>query len=280
MRTQRARRKYVNVAMMSLSVVSALLGLTVLVIILIHLLVEGAGALNLGVFTQDLPGPMGEGGLRNAIVGSLIMTGLAMLVGIPLGILAGTWMAEYGRFSRLTPVIRFCNDILLSAPSIVVGLFVYQILVITLGHFSALAGAAALALLLIPVVVRTTEDMLLMVPETLREAGLALGVSRMAVIRKISYRAARAGIVTGVLLAIARISGETAPLLFTALSNNFYSTDLTGPMASLPVTVFNFALSPYQNWQALAWAGALLITVAVLTLSIVARLFGARQDSQ
>ncbi|MBC7143992.1 MAG: phosphate ABC transporter permease PstA [Thioclava marina] len=272
------RRKAVNAVMMTLSTGAAALGLFVLAVILIHLVAKGAGALNLAVFTQDTPAPMDAGGLRNAILGSLIMSAIAVTIGTPIGILAGTYMAEYGRFSKLTKVIRFDNDILLSAPSIVVGLFVYQLLVVTLGHFSALAGAVALAILVIPIVVRTTEDMLLLVPDQLREAGLAMGAPRWVVIRTIAYKAARAGMVTGVLLAIARISGETAPLLFTALSNNFFSLNLTQPMASLPITIFQFALSPYDNWQSLAWAGALLITVAVLALSIIARLVTSRKE--
>lgn len=272
------RRKTVNAVMMTLSTGAAGLGLFVLAVILIHLVVKGAGALNLAVFTQDTPSPMEAGGLRNAIVGSLVMSAIAVAIGTPIGILAGTYMAEYGRFSKLTRLIRFVNDILLSAPSIIVGLFVYQLLVVSLGHFSALAGAVALAILVIPIVVRTTEDMLLLVPDQLREAGLAMGAPRWVVIRTIAYKAARAGMVTGVLLAIARISGETAPLLFTALSNNFFSLNLTQPMASLPITIFQFALSPYDNWQALAWAGALLITVAVLALSIIARLVTSKKD--
>lgn len=272
------RRKAVNAVMMALSTGAAALGLFVLAVILIHLVAKGAGALNLAVFTQDTPAPMDAGGLRNAILGSLIMSAIAVTIGTPIGILAGTYMAEYGRFSKLTKLIRFVNDILLSAPSIVVGLFVYQLLVVSLGHFSALAGAVALAILVIPIVVRTTEDMLLLVPDQLREAGLAMGAPRWVVIRIIAYKAARAGMVTGVLLAIARISGETAPLLFTALSNNFFSLNLTQPMASLPITIFQFALSPYDNWQSLAWAGALLITVAVLALSIIARLVTSRKE--
>ncbi|OOY27021.1 phosphate ABC transporter, permease protein PstA [Thioclava sp. L04-15] len=278
MSARMTRRKAVNTVMMTLSTGAAALGLFVLAVILIHLVAKGAGALNLAVFTQDTPAPMDAGGLRNAILGSLIMSAIAVAIGTPIGILAGTYMAEYGRFSKLTKLIRFVNDILLSAPSIIVGLFVYQLLVVSLGHFSALAGAVALAILVIPIVVRTTEDMLLLVPDQLREAGLALGAPRWVVIRTIAYKAARAGMVTGVLLAIARISGETAPLLFTALSNNFFSLNLTQPMASLPITIFQFALSPYDNWQSLAWAGALLITVAVLALSIIARLVTSRKE--
>ncbi|HET7155128.1 MAG TPA: phosphate ABC transporter permease PstA, partial [Hyphomicrobiaceae bacterium] len=200
-------------------------------------------------------------------------------IGTPIGILAGTYMAEYGRHSKLTSVVRFINDILLSAPSIVVGLFVYEVMVVPMGHFSGIAGAVALAIIVIPVVVRTTEDMLLLVPNTLREAAAALGLPRAYIVRRIAYRAASAGIITGILLAIARISGETAPLLFTALNNQFWSTNLNAPMASLPAVIFQFALSPYNDWQRLAWTGALLITAAVLTLSIVARILSASRKT-
>jgi phosphate transport system permease protein len=208
-------------------------------------------------------------------MGSLMLTILAVLLGTPIGILAGTYMAEYGRHARLTQVVRFINDILLSAPSIVIGLFVYEIMVYPMGHFSGYAGVVALALIVIPVVVRTTEDMLALVPSTLREAAFALGMPRYRIISHISYRAARAGMLTGVLLAIARISGETAPLLFTALNNQFWNTNLNAPMASLPVVIFQFALSPYKDWQQLAWTGALIITIAVLALSVIARALAA-----
>jgi phosphate transport system permease protein len=208
------------------------------------------------------------------------MTAIGVVVGAPLGMLAGTYMAEYGRYSKLTVVVRFINDILLSAPSIVVGLFVYEAMVVRMGHFSALAGAMALAVIVLPVVVRTTEDMLLLVPHSLREAASALGMSRSIVIAKVAYRAARAGLITGVLLAIARISGETAPLLFTALNNQFFSADIFKPMASLPVVIFQFALSPYKDWQQLAWTGALLITLAVLALSITARALQTRRKAK
>jgi phosphate transport system permease protein len=217
------------------------------------------------------PPPGSDGGLLNPIVGSLILTGLGVAIGTPIGILAGTYMAEYGRYSKITHVVRFINDILLSAPSIVIGLFIYEIMVAPMGHFSGIAGAVALAVLVIPVVVRTTEDMLALVPKELREAASALGMPLAYVIGKVSYRAARAGIVTGILLAVARISGETAPLLFTALNNQFFSTNLNAPLASLPTVIFQFALSPYQEWQSLAWTGALIVTLAVLTLSIFAR---------
>jgi len=269
-----ARRRW-NAVAMGLSVAAAALGLGWLGLILGALLWEGVGALSPQVFTEMTPPPGATGGLLNAIVGSLIMTALAVLAGMPLGILAGTYMAEYGRHARLTVVVRFINDILLSAPSIVIGLFVYEIVVAPMGHFSGWAGAVALALIVVPVVVRTTEDMLLLVPNQLREAAAALGLPRSLVIRRIAYRAARAGIVTGVLLAVARIAGETAPLLFTALNNQFWSVDLNAPLASLPAVIFQFALSPYKDWQRLAWAGALLITLAVLGLSITARAFAS-----
>jgi phosphate transport system permease protein len=217
------------------------------------------------------PPPGAVGGLLNAIVGSLIMTALALLIGAPIGVLAGTYMAEYGRHGRLTTLVRFINDILLSAPSIVVGLFIYEVMVRPMGHFSGIAGAVVLAVLVIPVMVRTTEDMLMLVPDTLREAAASIGLPRSLMIRQIAYRAAKAGIITGLLLAVARISGETAPLLFTALNNQFFSTSLNAPMSSLPAVIFQFALSPYQDWQDLAWTGALIITLAVLAMSIMAR---------
>ena len=239
----------------ALSIGAAAFGLTWLVLILLVLVVKGVGGLSLSVFTEMTPPPGSAGGLLNPIVGSLILTFLAVVIGTPLGILAGTYMAEYGRYSKLTSVVRFINDILLSAPSIVVGLFVYEIMVARMGHFSAWAGSVALAIIVIPVVVRTTEDMLLLVPNTLREASSALGMPQWLVIKNVAYRAARAGMITGVLLAIARITGETAPLLFTALNNQFFSWNLNAPMASLPVVIFQFALSPYEDWQQLAWTG-------------------------
>jgi phosphate transport system permease protein len=271
------RRRWRNRAATALSIGAAAFGLSWLVLILIVLVVKGVGGLSLAVFTEMTPPPGGVGGLLNPIVGSLILTVLAVLFGAPLGMMAGTYMAEYGRYSKLTTVVRFINDILLSAPSIVVGLFVYEIMVAPMGHFSAWAGAVALAMIVIPVVVRTTEDMLLLVPNTLREASSALGMPQWLVIRDVAYRAARAGITTGVLLAIARITGETAPLLFTALNNQFFSWNLNAPMASLPVVIFQFALSPYADWQQLAWTGALLITVTVLGLSILARALSAKK---
>jgi phosphate transport system permease protein len=270
-----ASRRRRNKIAMGLSFGATLLGLGWLVVILGVLLWEGLSGLSLAVFTEMTPPPGADGGLLNAIVGSLIMTTLAVIFGTPVGILAGTYMAEYGRYDWLTTVVRFINDILLSAPSIVVGLFIYEVMVAPMGHFSGLAGAVALAVIVIPVVVRTTEDMLLLVPNTLREAAAALGLPRAVIIMRISYRAAKAGMVTGVLLAIARISGETAPLLFTALNNQFWSTNLNAPMSSLPAVIFQFALSPYKDWQKLAWTGALIITFTVLALSIVARALSA-----
>ncbi len=268
-------RRLRNSIIIALSVGATVVGLGWLVLILGSLVFQGLSGLSLGVFTQMTPPPGSDGGLLNPIIGSLILTSLAVAIGTPIGIMAGTYMAEYGKFSRLTTVVRFINDILLSAPSIVIGLFVYEILVAPLGGFSGWAGAVALALLVIPVVVRTTEDMLALVPRELREAATALGLPRSHVIGYVCYRAARAGITTGVLLAIARISGETAPLLFTALNNQFFSLNLNGAISSLPVVIFQFALSPYAEWQKLAWIGALLITFAVLALSIIARALSA-----
>jgi phosphate transport system permease protein len=272
------RRRW-NAIMIVLAWCAALFGMAWLALILGALLWQGLSGVSLRVFTEMTPPPGADGGLLNPIIGSLIMTGLGVAIGTPIGILAGTYMAEYGRYSRLSSVVRFINDILLSAPSIVVGLFVYEVLVRPMGHFSGIAGAVALAIIVIPVVVRTTEDMLLLVPNTLREAAAALGLPRAYIVRRIAYRAARAGIVTGILLAIARISGETAPLLFTALNNQFWSTNLNAPMASLPAVIFQFALSPYNDWQRLAWTGALLITVAVLALSIIARALSSSDKS-
>ena len=274
-----AARRRRNRLAQGLSVAAALFGLGWLVLILVVLLWEGFSGLSLAVFTQMTPPPGSAGGLLNPIMGSLVLTGLAVLIGTPLGILAGTYMAEYGRYEKLTSIIRFINDILLSAPSIVIGLFIYEVMVAPMGHFSALAGAVALAVIVVPVVVRTTEDMLVLVPTELREAAAALGVPRAVVVIRIAYRAARAGMLTGVLLAIARISGETAPLLFTSLNNQFWSLDLNAPMASLPAVIFQFALSPYADWQKLAWAGALIITFAVLALSILARTLAAPRKS-
>ena len=272
-----AARKRKNAISMALCVSATLFGLTWLVLILATLLWNGIAGLNLAIFTENTPPPnAGGGGLANAIVGSLMLTAIGVAIGGPIGILAGTYMAEYGRYNRVTSVIRFINDILLSAPSIIIGLFVYGAIVRPMGGFSGLAGAIALAVIVIPVVVRTTEDMLLLVPNQIREAAAALGYPRSHVIRLVAYRAARAGLITGVLLAVARISGETAPLLFTALSNQFWNVDLTKTVANLPVTINNFINSADSNWKQLAWTGALLITAAVLTLSIDARAIGGK----
>jgi phosphate transport system permease protein len=254
-----------------LAIGATLLGLGWLVLILGALLWKGFSGLSLAVFTEMTPPPGSSGGLLNPIFGSLMLTALAVIIGTPIGILAGTYMAEYGRYDKLSSIVRFINDILLSAPSIVVGLFIYQVMVAPMGHFSGYAGGVALAVLVIPVVVRTTEDMLTLVPNALREAATSIGLPRSLSIMHICYRAARAGMVTGVLLAVARISGETAPLLFTSLNNQFWSTNLNAPISSLPVIIFQFALSPYKDWQALAWTGALIITLTVLALSISAR---------
>jgi phosphate transport system permease protein len=263
------RRRNVLAAVASYGATS--IGLAWLALILGVLFWQGFSGLSLRVFTEMTPPPGAVGGLLNAIVGSLIMTGLALAIGAPIGVLAGTYMAEYGRHSRLTSLVRFINDILLSAPSIVVGLFIYELMVRPMGHFSGIAGAVVLGVLVIPVMVRTTEDMLTLVPDTLREAAASIGLPRSLMIRQVAYRAARAGIITGLLLAFARISGETAPLLFTALNNHFFTTNLNAPMPSLPAVIFQFALSPYKDWQDLAWTGALIITLAVLAMSITAR---------
>ncbi len=274
------RRKRRNARNNVLCLAATLAGIGILAIILGTLVFKGFTGLSLGVFTEMTPPPGSAGGLLNAIVGSLIMTGIGVAIGTPIGMLAGTYMAEYGRYNKLTSVVRFINDILLSAPSIVMGLFVYTIMVAPMGHFSGYAGAVALALLVIPIVVRTTEDMLLLVPGSLREAASALGMPRSLVIQRVSYKAARSGMITGVLLAVARVSGETAPLLFTALNNQFWSTNLNAPFSSLPVVIFQFALSPYADWQRLAWVGALIITFAVLALSIAARWLSSTRTSQ
>jgi phosphate transport system permease protein len=266
-----AVRRIRNVIATVLSLMATAFGLGWLVMILGALLWKGFGGLSIAVFTEMTPPPGSSGGLLNPIFGSLILTIIAVAIGTPIGILAGTYMAEYGRYDRLSSVVRFINDILLSAPSIVVGLFIYEVMVAPMGHFSGWAGGVALAVLVIPVVVRTTEDMLTLVPNALREAATSIGLPRALTIMNICYRAARAGMVTGVLLAVARISGETAPLLFTSLNNQFWSTNLNAPLASLPVVIFQFALSPYKDWQSLAWTGALIITLAVLALSISAR---------
>jgi phosphate transport system permease protein len=273
------RRRAKNSIVVALSLGATVIGLGWLVMILGTLVFEGLSGLSPAVFTEMTPPPGSAGGLLNPIIGSLMLTVIAVLIGTPIGILAGTYMAEYGKYAKLSMVVRFINDILLSAPSIVIGLFVYEIMVAPMGHFSGWAGAVALAIIVIPVVVRTTEDMLALVPRELREAATALGMPRAHVISYVSYRAARAGMITGVLLAVARISGETAPLLFTALNNQFFSTNLNAPISSLPVVIFQFALSPYADWQRLAWIGALIITFAVLALSITARALTASRKS-
>jgi phosphate transport system permease protein len=269
--TNLRKRRVSNVVAFAASTVATLIGLALLCAILWTLVSRGFGALATTVFTQMTPAPGSAGGLLNAIFGSLVMTTLGILLGAPIGLLAGTYLAEYGRSTRLATVVRFINDVQLSAPSIIIGMFVYTIVVARMGHFSALAGAVALAIIALPVMVRTTEDMLNLVPGAMRDGSAGLGAQPWRTITQIVYPAARSGLLTGVLLAIARISGETAPLLFTALNNQFWSHNLNKPMANLPVVIFQFAMSPYKDWQQLAWVGALLITLFVLFLSIVAR---------
>ena len=269
-----AKRKLVNAVALSLALGAMAFGLFWLIWILIETVRLGIGGLALSLFTQMTPPPQAEtGGLANAIFGSVVMVTLATLLGTPIGVLAGVYLAEYGRRSWLASTTRFINDILLSAPSIVIGLFIYSAVVARLGGFSGFAGILALALIVIPVVIRTTENMLSLIPNALREAAYALGTPKWRVVMTVTLKAARAGVMTGILLAFARIAGETAPLLFTALSNQFWTSDLSQPMASLPVTIFKFAMSPYENWQKLAWAGVLLITIGVLVLNILARIF-------
>lgn len=276
-----ASRRRSDIVIRVLCVGAAAFGVAWLALILFTLFYNGLAGLSLQVFTKMTPPPgANEGGLLNAIFGSVVMTVIGVGLGAPLGLFAGTYLAEYGRHDKLTSVVRFINDILLSAPSIIIGLFIYGAVVIPMGGFSALAGALALAVIVVPVVVRTTEDMLLLVPNPLREAASALGLPRSLVIRRVAYRAARTGLITGVLLGTARVAGETAPLLFTALSNQFFSFNLTGTMANLPVTINNFVQSPYTYWKELAWTGALLITLAVLALNIGARLLGAERTSK
>ncbi|MEY4506088.1 MAG: hypothetical protein RL297_666 [Pseudomonadota bacterium] len=268
------RRRATNIVGLTLSMTAMAIGLTALLWILFVLFSNGIAALEWSLFTQDTPAPGTEGGgLRNAIVGSLMIVGLAVAVSTPIGILAGVYLTEFGDTSKTAEFTRFVTDIMLSAPSIVLGLFVYAIAVATVGNFSGYAGSLALSLIAIPVVMRTTENMLRLVPGNLREAAFALGAPRWKVSTQVSLRAAKSGVITGLLLAVARISGETAPLLFTALNNQFYSTKMEGPMANLPVVIFQFAMSPYDNWIQLAWGGALLITLAVLLLNILARVF-------
>ncbi|MBS7824825.1 phosphate ABC transporter permease PstA [Wohlfahrtiimonas chitiniclastica] len=271
MRLQK-RRRIKNRLAIGISMIAVLFGLVWLTWILYSTVTKGMGGLSLAVFTEMTPPPNTEGGgLANAMMGSLLLVGVATLIGTPLGILSGIYLAEYGRNNWLASIIRFINDVLLSAPSIIIGLFVYMIMIVPMGHFSGWAGIVALALIQLPIIVRTTENMLLLVPNNLREAAYALGTPRWRMILTITLKASVSGIVTGVLLAIARIAGETAPLLFTALSNQFWSTDLNAPIANLPVTIFKFAMSPFKEWQELAWAGVLLITVFVLFLNILAR---------
>lgn len=270
-------RKGVNLLALGLSALATAVGLIFLGAILGTLVKDGIAGMSAAVFTQSTPPPGdASGGLLNAIYGSAIMTALGILIGAPIGMLAGTYLAEYGRKSALSSVIRFINDVLLSAPSIIIGLFVYELVVVPMGNFSAISGAIALAIIAMPVIVRTTEDMLNLVPQGMKDASTAMGAYPWRTITSIAYPAARSGMVTGLLLAVARISGETAPLLFTALNNQFWSTSLKAPMANLPMVIFQFALSPYDNWQRLAWAGALLITFAILMLSIIARLAVSR----
>src|SRR5579859_2698607 len=278
--SRRFARKVTNVIALCLSGLATAVGLFFLGAILWPLISKGVAGMSVALFTQNTPPPGGSGGILNAIYGSVVMTVIAILIGGPIGMLAGTYLAEYGRGTRLSAVIRFVNDVLLSAPSIIVGLFIYELLVLPMGHFSALAGAVALAIIAIPVTVRTTEDMLNLVPQGMKDASTAMGAYHWRTITSVIYPAAQSGIVTGLLLAIARISGETAPLLFTALNNQFWSTNLQGPMANLPVVIFQFALSPYKEWQNLAWAGALIITLTILVLSISARVLLALLQAQ
>jgi phosphate transport system permease protein len=269
--SRRLVRKLMNALALALSGLATAIGLFFLGAILWTLVSKGIAGMSAELFTATTPPPGSSGGLLNAIYGSVVMTLIGILIGGPIGMLAGTYLAEYGRATRISAVIRFVNDVLLSAPSIIIGLFVYELLVVRMRHFSALAGAVALAIIAIPVTVRTTEDMLNLVPQGMKDASTAMGAYPWRTIMSVIYPAARSGIVTGLLLAVARISGETAPLLFTALNNQFWSSKLTAPMANLPVVIFQFALSPYPNWQRLAWSGALLITLSILLLSILAR---------
>lgn len=266
-----ARRKLTNTFNMSIAILTTVIGVALLGWILIVLIMKGVGAINWSLFTEMTPPPGSAGGLANALVGSLMITLAAVAIGTPIGILAGTYLAEYGKQSMFAEVVRTINDILLSAPSIIIGVFIYALMVRPMGHFSGWAGAVALAIIVIPVVLRTTENMLSLVPTQMREAAAALGAPKWLVIMNVVYKAAIAGMVTGVLLAVARITGETAPLLFTALNNQFWSTDMNGSMANLPVVIFQFAMSPYDDWRELAWAAALLITTLVLVMNILAR---------
>ena len=277
---RRARRRAANAAFIVLCGLATFLALAALGLIMFSLLKQGFGGLNLAIFTKDTPAPGSLGGLRNAIVGSAMMCATAMVLAVIVGLLAGTWLAEYGGDTPYGHVVRFLNDVLLSAPSILVGLFVYELVVRPFHGFSGLAGGVALALIAAPVVTRTTEDILRLQPNALREAGVALGAARWVTIRKIIWRGAGGGLLTGGLLAFARISGETAPLLFTALNNQFFALDMTKPMASLPAVIFQYALSAYDDWRALAWAGALLIALAVLSINIIGRVIVARGNTR
>ncbi len=280
MNSRYRQRLFVNRFALLLALSAMAIGMSFLLWILYVLVLRGFGGLNFAVFTQMTPPPGSEGGLANAIAGSLMMVTAATFVATPIGILAGIYLAEFGRRGWVAPVTRFINDILLSAPSIILGLFIYAIYVAQVKHFSGWAGSCALALLAIPVVVRTTENMLALVPASLREAATALGAPQWKVITMVALRSVKGGVITGILLAVARMSGETAPLLFTALNNQFWSSDMNAPMANLPVVIFQFAMSPFENWQSLAWAGALLITASVLALNILARtVFDQRQKS-
>lgn len=272
------RRRIINAINLTFSVLAMGFGLFWLSWILLTLFNKGLGGMSLVIFTEMTPSPGEAGGLLNAIVGSVLMVTLATLIGTPIGIMAGTFLAEFDQRGWLAPATRFVNDILLSAPSIVIGLFIYTIYVAKVGHFSGWAGALALSLIVIPVVVRTTEHMLRLIPNSLREAAAALGAPQWKIVTLVTWRASRVGIMTGILLAIARISGETAPLLFTALNNQFWSVDMNQPLANLPVVIFQFAMSPYEYWQELAWSGALLITLSVLGLNIAARFFMRKHD--
>jgi phosphate transport system permease protein len=281
MRFDRAfRRKAANSIFVALCALATMLALAALGLIMWSLLKQGLGGINLNVFTRDTPAPGSLGGLRNAIVGSIMMCAVAMIIALVVGILAGTWLAEYGGATPYGHAVRFLNDVLLSAPSILVGLFVYELVVRPFHGFSGLAGGVALALIAAPVVTRTTEDILRLQPNALREAGVALGAARWVTIRKIIWRGARGGLLTGGLLAFARISGETAPLLFTALNNQFFALDMTKPTASLPAVIFQYALSAYDDWRALAWGGALLIALTVLSINIIGRVIIARGNTR
>jgi phosphate transport system permease protein len=277
---RRPLRKFKNWAFLALSMLATLAGLACLAAILWTLISHGLAGMSTRIFTQMTPPPGSAGGLLNALYGSAAMTLLGILVGSPIGVLAGTYLSEYGQTSRLATVVRFINDVLLSAPSIIIGLFIYEIIVVRMGHFSALAGALSLAVIAIPITLRTTEDMLNLVPVGMKDSSAAMGAYPWRTTISILYPAARSGIVTGLLLAVARISGETAPLLFTALNNQFWSSDLNAPMANLPVVIFQFALSPYKDWQDLAWAGALIITATILILSVAARILLALLQSR